>query len=352
MNREETYLSEPVLVTGGAGFIGSHLVERLLRRGSLVRVLDDLSTGTLDNLAGPRDAGLIASGQLEITVGSACDAGVFQRAAEGCREIYHLAASVGVGLITSNPGECLRNNVEGVINLIDAAVSQPAPPRVVLFSSSEVYGKSAALPLREDADLVLGPSDVSRWSYASGKLVGEVLALAEARRGRLPVTIVRCFNTCGPRQRGTYGMVVPRLLDQALGGVPLTVYGDGRQTRCFTFVGDVVGWVVSLAGNPAAIGEVVNLGNDRETTILELAHAVLGAAGSASPIQMVPYHEVYGDRFEDVPRRVPDLGKLRRLAGPVAPVDLETLLRLTLEYRRNGAPPPFRAGAGAARPRA
>jgi UDP-glucose 4-epimerase len=316
-----------VLVTGGAGFIGSHLVEALLRRGDWVRVLDDLSTGSLENLAacGRND-------RLEVEVGSTRDAETFRSALEGCGTVFHLAASVGVGMVTADPAECLRNNVEGVQNLFAGLSAIGILPRVVLFSSSEVYGKSDRVPLREDGDMVLGPSDVPRWSYASGKVVGEFLALAEHRRTGLPATVVRCFNICGPRQQSTYGMVVPRFLGQALRGEPLTVFGDGRQSRCFSFVDDVVGAVLDLARRPETAGEVYNVGSDRETTVLELAARVREVTGTASPILLVPYREAYGDHFEDVRRRVPDLGKIRRVLGPLPLTDLDTLLRLTLQH--------------------
>lgn len=316
-----------ILVTGGAGFIGSHLVEALLRRGERVRVLDDLSTGFLSNLAAcGRDD------RLDVEVGTARDAATFRRVLDGCGAVFHLAASVGVGMVTAEPAECLRNNIEGVQNLFAGIAGLATSPRVILFSSSEVYGKSDQVPLREDGDLVLGPSDVPRWSYASGKVMGEFLALAEHRRCGLPATVVRCFNTCGPRQQPTYGMVVPRLLGQALREEPLTVFGDGRQSRCFSFVDDVVGAVLALADRPETAGEVYNVGSDRETTVLELAARVREVTGSASRVRLVPYHEAYGHHFEDVRRRVPDLGKIRRVLGPLPLTDLDTLLHLTLRH--------------------
>jgi UDP-glucose 4-epimerase len=316
-----------VLVTGGAGFIGSHLVEALLRRGERVRVLDDLSTGSLSNLAACH-----GNERLEIEIGTARDAATFRRVLDGCGTVFHLAASVGVGMVTAEPAECLRNNVEGVQNLLAGLTGRASLPRVILFSSSEVYGKSERVPLREDGDLVLGPSNVPRWSYASGKVTGEFLVLAEHRRAGLPATVVRCFNTCGPRQQPTYGMVVPRFLGQALRDEPLTVFGDGRQSRCFSFVDDVVGAVLALALRPATVGEVYNVGSDHETTVLELASRVREVTGSASRVRLVPYHEAYGDHFEDVRRRVPDLGKIRGVLGSLPLTDLDTLLHLTLAH--------------------
>ena len=316
-----------VLVTGGAGFIGSHLVEALLRRGERVRVLDDLSTGSLSNLAACH-----GNERLEIEIGTARDAATFRRVLDGCGTVFHLAASVGVGMVTAEPAECLRNNLEGVQNLLAGLAGRTTLPRVILFSSSEVYGKSERVPLREDGDLVLGPSNVPRWSYASGKVTGEFLVLAEHRRAGLPATVVRCFNTCGPRQQPTYGMVVPRFLGQALRDEPLTVFGDGRQSRCFSFVDDVVGAVLALALRPEAVGEVYNVGSDHETTVLELASRVREVTGSASRVRLVPYREAYGDHFEDVRRRVPDLGKIRGVLGPLPLTDLDTLLHLTLAH--------------------
>jgi len=235
-------------------------------------------------------------------------------------------------MVTAEPAECLRNNVEGVQNLLAGIAGLATLPRVVLFSSSEVYGKSDRMPLREDGDLVLGPSDVPRWSYASGKVMGEFLVLAEHLGTGLPATVVRCFNTCGPRQLPTYGMVVPRLLGQALRAEPLTVFGDGRQSRCFSFVGDVVGAVLGLADRPETVGEVYNVGSDRETTVLELAARVCEVTGSSSRVRLVPYREAYGDHFEDVRRRVPDLAKIRRVLGQMPLTDLDTLLHLTLQH--------------------
>ena len=273
---------------------------------------------------------------LEIRIGSCRDREFFRRALDGCATVYHLAASVGVRLITSEPAACLRNNIEGVENLLAGVAGQTPLPRILLFSSSEVYGKSDRVPLSEEADFVLGPTAVPRWSYASGKIVGEFLALAEHRLSGLPVTIVRCFNTCGPRQRATYGMVVPRVLDQALRGEPIPDYRHGPQSPGFTFGEEVVGGVLRLAETPSAVGEVFNLGTERETTILDLAERIVAATGSSSAIRFLPYAEAYGARFEDIPRRVPDVTKLERFTGFRPATDLDELLRITLAARRNG----------------
>jgi len=314
-------------------------VESLLRRGGTVRVLDDLSTGRRENLAA------LAGPRCELIEGSVRDLRLFREAMEGCGRVFHLAASVGVALITARPAECLRNNLEGTQNLFDAVTAQRHPPRVMLFSSSEVYGKSSRVPLREDEELVLGPTSVPRWSYASAKIVGEFQALAAHRARGLPVTVVRCFNTCGPRQLSAYGMVLPRFLEQALRGQRLTVYGDGRQTRCFSNVADVVEQVLLLEGHPAAAGEVFNVGNDEEISILELARLIVEISGSRSEVVNVPYPSGYGPQFEDVPRRVPDLTKLRAYLGNTPETDLRTLIERTLRGHR--ADPARAAGAAA-----
>ncbi len=269
---------------------------------------------------------------------------------DGCSAVYHLAASVGVELVTRRTAECLRNNVEGVQNLIDLARARRNPPRLILFSSSEVYGKSEEIPLVEDGDLLLGPSSVPRWSYAAGKAVGEFLALGEHRRSGLAVTIVRCFNTCGPRQRAAYGMVLPTFIAQALAGEPLTVFGDGGQSRCFSYVQDVVRGVLRLADEPSTSGEIFNIGSDEETGILDLARRIVDLTGTASPVRFRPYSEIFGLHFEDVRRRVPDLTKIRRAIGYRPEVGLDELLRLTLEHtaaRRAGSSPAALAGDSA-----
>lgn len=308
-------------------------------------MLDDLSSGLEENLDQARE-----SGRLEFTRGSVLDADLFGKMMEGCSTVYHLAASVGVELVTSHTAHCLRNNVEGVENLIDLAAGRRNPPRVILFSSSEVYGKSGDVPLAEDGDLLLGPSIVPRWSYAAGKAVGEFLALGEHRRSGLPVTIVRCFNTCGPRQRSAYGMVLPTFIEQALAGEPLTVFGDGGQTRCFSYVRDVVAGVLRLADEPSTSGEVFNIGSDEETSILDLARRIVKLSRTNSPIQLRPYSQVYCVPFEDVRRRVPDLTRIARAVGYRPEVGLDELLALTLGHARqrlSGAALDIAAGEGA-----
>ena len=315
-----------VLVTGGAGFIGSHLVDSLLAEGERVRVLDDLSTGRRENLARA-----LQTGRVELRVGSVTDLGAAEDAATGCERIFHLAATVGVRRVLADPIAGLRNNVLGTDSIVRAA-RKTRPNSLVIFSSSEVYGRSTGAPLTEETVAVIGPTTVPRWSYAAGKTVSEYLALGEYRRSKLPVTIVRCFNTCGPRQVGSYGMVIPSFLQQALTGEDLTVYGDGSQTRCFSFVGDVVRGVLSLSRLATAHGEVFNIGTDQEVTILDLARTIRQICNSDSKVRRVPYREAYGDGFEDVPRRVPSLAKIREWIGYEPEVHLHRLLEITRDW--------------------
>jgi len=321
------------LVTGGAGFIGSHLTDSLVRRGAQVRVLDDLSTGREENLEAA-----IATGQVELTVGSVRDVPLFGTLMSGCSHVFHLAASVGVGSVTTDPLGCLENNVEGVQALFRAAHAQSRFPRILLFSSSEVYGKSVEIPLHEESTFQLGPARVSRWSYAACKVLAEYHALAEYETHSMPVTIVRCFNTSGPRQLPTYGMVIPRFFEQALKGDPITVYGDGAQTRCFSYVLDVVEGVLGLADHDETAGEVYNIGSNQETSVLELAQKIRALTGSVSAIRHVPFDEVFGGSFQEVPRRVPDLTKIDALLGAdLRQTELTTLLQSIHEdYRSNG----------------
>ncbi len=313
------------LVTGGAGFIGSHLVEALLHRGDEVVVLDNLSTGSLRNLRH-----LAGQPGLVVLEESVLNRPVVERLVDRADRVFHLAAAVGVRYVVEHPLQSLLTNIHGAEYVLEAASRDRKP--VILFSTSEVYGKSDAVPFREDSDRVMGPTAVSRWGYASSKAVDEFLALAYYRERELPVVIVRCFNTCGPRQTGRYGMVVPSMIQRALAGRPIEVYGDGNQTRCFTFVGDVVRGVLLLADCPDAHGEVFNMGTDEEVTINELATRVRELCDSSSPIVHIPYEEIYGQSFEDMRRRVPDLSKIEAYVGYRPAVGLDDLLRLTVEY--------------------
>jgi len=311
------------LVTGGAGFIGSHLVEALLSRGDEVWALDDLSTGRMENLA------LCASNpRFHFVRGSVTDVETVTRTISGMDRVFHLAAAVGVRNIMEQPLRSLMTNLKGTEVVLEAA--SRANASVVLFSSSEVYGKGARVPFHEDDDLVLGSTGVLRWSYACGKAADEFMALAYAHDRGLPVIVVRCFNTCGPRQSDAYGMVIPTFVGRALRGENIPVHGDGSQTRCFSAVHDVVRGVLQLADTPAALGQVFNIGNDEEISVLGLAQRILQMADSRSRIVHVPYREVYGPHFEDMPRRVPSLAKIRAAVGYEPQVSLEMLLEITL----------------------
>jgi len=321
------------LITGGAGFIGSHLAEALLARGDEVWILDDLSTGRLENLKAVQ-----GHPRLHLQVGSVFDAELVQSLVDETEVVYHLAASVGVRLILERPVETIETNILGTSAVLRAAVK--GRRKVVIASSSEVYGKNDQVPLREDDDSLLGPTVKSRWSYAASKAIDEFLALAYWHGKEVPAVILRYFNTVGPRQTGRYGMVVPRLVAQALAGQLLTVYGDGRQTRSFTDVADAVRCTILLADHPGAVGEVFNVGNGREVSILELAERILALTGSRSPITLVPYDEAYGRGFEDLRRRVPEIAKARALVGYEPQVDLDETLRRVIAH--------LRAQAGAA----
>jgi len=308
------------VVTGGAGFIGSHLVELLLQRGDEVIVLDDLSTGSARNLAAVDD-----HPRLELHQGSVTDAAAVRRATRGADRIFHLAAAVGVNLIVDSPLSSLRTNIHGTEIVLEAARETGA--ELLLASTSEVYGKNTADRLDEDADRILGSPLLSRWTYSAAKGIDEAFAHAYWNELGLPVTIVRLFNTCGPRQTGRYGMVVPRLIGQALRREPLTIYGDGRQTRCFSYVGDVVPAMVDLLENKQSTGRAFNLGGAEEISILDLAQRILSVTGSPSPVTLVPYEEAYSPGFEDMRRRVPDNTRSNRLVGYVPRTPLDTMIR-------------------------
>lgn len=295
-------------ITGGAGFIGSHLCERLLADGHETVILDNLSTGSAANIAHLRD-----HPRFSRTFGSVFEKRLLAELVDNAEIVVHLAAAVGVRLIVDDPVRTLETNVGGTELVLEAAARKGK--KVLIASSSEVYGKSSKVPFCEDDDLLLGPTSRSRWSYACSKAVDEFLGLAYHRQRKTPVVIVRLFNTVGPRQTGQYGMVVPRFIDQALRGEPITVYGDGNQSRCFAYVGDVVEGIVKLTQEPTAVGEIFNLGNDREITIRGLAELVVELTASKSPIIHLPYEEAYGPGFEDMRRRVPSLAKAAAVIG-------------------------------------
>jgi UDP-glucose 4-epimerase len=315
------------LITGGAGFIGSHLAERLLALGHDVMVLDNLSTGSIDNIAH-----LKTVSRFSYVIDSVTSESLLAELIDGCDVVYHLAAAVGVKLIVEQPVHTLETNVHGTEVVLKHANKKKK--LVFIASTSEVYGKSTAVPFQEGADLVLGPSPKHRWAYACSKLIDEFLALAYWKEKKLPVVIARLFNTVGPRQTGQYGMVLPTFVRQALAGQPITVFGDGTQSRSFTYVGDVVDALVTLASEPRAIGEVFNIGNVGEISIRDLAHRVKTMTESNSPIHYIPYDQAYEEGFEDMPRRVPDISKLHALIGYAPKVDLEDIIGRVITHFR------------------
>jgi UDP-glucose 4-epimerase len=319
-----------VLITGGAGFIGSHLADAYIGRGDEVYVVDDLSTGSIDNIHH-----LKQHPRFQYTVESVRNVPVVAELVDRCDVVFHLAAAVGVRLIVESPVRTIETNVHGTEVVLAAANKKKK--KVLVASTSEVYGLSTQTPFREDGQLVFGASSKSRWSYACSKALDEFLALAYWRERKLPVTIVRLFNTVGPRQTGQYGMVIPNFVKQALAGRPITVYGDGKQTRCFCYVGDVVGALVRLMDSDQAVGEVFNIGSTEEVSILELAERVRKLTGSTSEIVLVPYDEAYEEGFEDMPRRVPDIGKVRALTGFEPQTRLDEILRSVIAFQSGGA---------------
>lgn len=321
-----------VLVTGGAGFIGSHLTERLLDDGHQVVVLDDLSTGNLENLKNcSKNPGL------RTVEGSALDQDLMASLVKRSDVIYHLAASVGVALVVDRLSETLENNVRGTETIIKQAY-RFGGKKVILASTSEVYGKSQEFPYQEDGDLVIGPTSVGRWGYACSKILDEMLALSYHKEHDLPVVILRFFNTVGPRQSGRYGMVLPRFVSQALQEAPITVHGDGTQSRCFTYVGDAVRAMVGIAGVAKAEGQVFNLGSEHEISINRLASIVKQTLNSGSPIVHVPYDTIFGHDFEDIHRRVPNISKIRRFIDFQPNTEIEQII---LEIAYSLAPSTF-----------
>jgi UDP-glucose 4-epimerase len=314
-----------VLITGGAGFIGSHLAERLLEQGEQVRVIDNLSTGSARNIQH-----LKSVRGFQCFLDTITNQGLMKELIDEADVIYHLAAAVGVRLIVESPTQAMETNIRGTEVVLELAAKKRK--RVLLTSTSEVYGKRNHVPFREDDDLVLGPPDKGRWSYACSKLIDEFLAVAYWKESGLPSVIARLFNVVGPRQTGRYGMVIPNLVKQALSGSDITVFGDGSQSRCFTHVTDAVGALVALAESSATNGEVYNIGSTEEISILELAHKIKKMTGSDSRIVLVPYEKAYKDGFEDMMRRVPDLSKIERAIGYQPSMDLDEILLGTIHY--------------------
>jgi UDP-glucose 4-epimerase len=317
-----------VLITGGAGFVGSHLAEALLGRGDEVYALDNLSTGSIDNISH-----LKSHPKFHYTIDTVTNEPVLAELVDRCDVVVHLAAAVGVKLIVEAPVHTIETNVHGTEVVLKHANKKKK--LVLIASTSEVYGKSVNVPFREDADLVLGPSEKHRWAYACSKLIDEFLALAYWKERKLPIIIVRLFNTVGPRQTGTYGMVIPTFVRQALAGQPITVYGDGAQSRSFTYVGDVVRAMVALIDEPRAVGQVFNIGNGQEISIGALAERIKQVTESSSEIVRIPYDEAYEAGFEDMPRRVPDISKVRALVGYSPTVELDEILTRVVEHFRS-----------------
>ena len=318
------------LITGGAGFIGSHLSEALLRAGHRVIAIDDLSTGRLDNVASLQDHPHFhfARAGIENQV-------VLDRLTSEVDVVVHLAAAVGVKLIVERPVQTIETNVGGTEHVLQAALRYGC--RVVIASTSEVYGKGSKIPFAEDDDVVLGSTSRSRWAYAASKMVDEFLGLAYGREYELPVVILRLFNTVGPRQTGRYGMVIPRFIHQALNGDPITVYGDGTQSRCFCDVADVVPAIIGLAEHPDSPGRVFNVGGIESISILALAERIRDLTASVSEIVQVSYEEAYAPGFEDIARREPDIGRVSQLLGWYPRVPFREILQRAIDYARERA---------------
>jgi UDP-glucose 4-epimerase len=320
------------LITGGAGFIGSHLSDLLIEHGHSVHVLDDLSTGAIENIRH-----LKQDRRFGYTIGSAEDHAVVAELVDDAEIVVHLAAAVGVTLVVDSPVRAIETNVHATEVVLKHASKKKKP--VMIASTSEVYGKSQAIPFKEDGDMQMGATDMGRWAYACSKAIDEFLAIAYWRERALPTTVVRLFNTVGPRQTGCYGMVVPRLVSQALVGEPLTVYGDGRQTRCFCHVADVVQALFALATEERAYGNVFNVGATTEISIRELADLVVEVTDSKSEISLIPYGEAYGEGFEDMYRRVPDTTTVRDLIGWRPTRTLKDVVRDVVACQRDARSP-------------
>lgn len=317
------------LITGGAGFIGSYLASELLNRGNEVYIIDDLSTGSVHNIDS-----LKSNKRFHCTFDTIMNLPVLSELVDQCDMVFHLAAAVGVKLIVDSPVKTLGTNIRGTEMVLESASKKNK--LLVLASTSEIYGKNNNIPFKEGDDIVLGPTLKSRWSYACSKAVNEFMALAYHKERGLPVIIVRLFNTIGPRQTGEYGMVVPRFVKQALAGKPLTVYGDGAQTRSFTYVADVVRALADLSGEEKAVGEIFNIGSPEEISIINLAKKVIELAGSKSKIEFIPYEEAYTEGFEDIARRVASISKIKRLIGFEPKIKLNDALRLIIDYYKEG----------------
>lgn len=315
-----------VLITGGAGFIGSHLADAYLERGDEVYVIDDLSTGRIENIQH-----LKGKPRFHYTIDTVHNHPLTAELVDQCDVVFHLAAAVGVKLIVESPVRTIETNVRGTEVVL--SIANKKKKKVLVASTSEVYGLSTDVPFREDGNLVMGATTKGRWSYACSKAIDEFLALAYWREKKLPTVVVRLFNTVGPRQTGQYGMVIPTFVRQALSGRPITVYGDGKQSRCFGYVGDVVGALIKLMDHKDAVGNVFNIGSNEEISILQLAQRVKDLTQSDSEIVFVPYDEAYEEGFEDMPRRVPDISKVYNLVGFQPQMSLDGILETVIDYQ-------------------
>jgi UDP-glucose 4-epimerase len=318
------------LITGGAGFIGSHLAEELLRRGHEVYIVDDLSTGSINNIRH-----LKTHDRFHYVVDTCSNTHLMAEMVDGCDQIFHLAAAVGVKLIVESPVRTIETNIRLTEIMLNLANKKKRP--IFVASTSEVYGKSEQLPFREDGDLVMGATNKGRWSYACSKAIDEFLAIAYCKEKKLPTVVARLFNTVGPRQTGQYGMVVPNFVRQALSDKPITVFGDGKQTRCFTHVSDVVRALIGIMGKESSFGQVFNIGNNNEISIGDLARTVREMCNSKSEIVHIPYEKAYEFGFEDMPRRVPDITKIQEAIGWKPSLTLPQILSDVIEYCRREA---------------
>jgi len=314
-----------VLITGGAGFVGSHLAETLLQQGQHVTIIDDLSTGRMENIEHIR-----AFPHFRFAIETIMNEAVMDRLVSECDMIYHLASAVGVELIVNRPVEVIERCILG--SEVVLKIANRYKKKVLITSTSEVYGKSSKVPFSEEDDRILGPTTKSRWSYSCSKAIDEFLALAYYKEKQLPVVLVRLFNTVGPRQTGQYGMVVPRFVQAAMNNQPIRVYGDGTQSRCFGYVGDVVNAMIALMDHPEAVGQIFNIGSNEEISIMELAKKVKAIAGSQSEIVKIPYEEAYEQGFEDMARRVPDLTKIKKLIGYTPKIKLDEIIVRVRDY--------------------
>lgn len=315
-----------ILITGGAGFIGSHLADAYIKRGDEVYIIDDLSTGRIENIQH-----LKGQPRFHYTIDTVHNHPLTAELVDQSDVVFHLAAAVGVKLIVESPVRTIETNVRGTEVVL--SIANKKKKKVLIASTSEVYGLSTDVPFREDGNLVMGATTKGRWSYACSKAIDEFLALAYWREKKLPTVVVRLFNTVGPRQTGQYGMVIPTFVKQALAGRPITVYGDGKQSRCFGYVGDVVGALIKLMDHKDAVGNVFNIGSNEEISILQLAQRIKTLTQSESEIVFVPYDEAYEEGFEDMPRRIPDISKVRNLVGFEPKMSLDGILQTVIDFQ-------------------